>query len=131
MAQHAREGFAFLLTASHRVWKRNADKEREGGLDGVVEAHPCPLGVGLVVAQKLPNGVIGEKSLMHVRQLKHFRHHQQHDQATVSVDRNISLQLLFHDRDSLTHSQLLHGDLYVLRDQYKRIFIFREPAISF
>ena len=112
MAQHALEGGAFLLAASQRVGKRDADQECEARLDGVVQAHAGPLGVGLVEAQKLPNGIVGER-LCYVRQLQDFRHHQQHDQAAVSVDGYISLQLLFHTHDRFAHWPTLRGDFFI------------------
>jgi hypothetical protein len=112
MAQHALEAGAFLLTASQGVWKRNPDQEGEGRLDHVVEAHPRPLNVGLVVGQKPPKEIVWERKSC-VCKLKDFPHHQQHDQAPVSVDCNISLQLLFYTRDRIAHSQILHAVCFI------------------
>ena len=112
MAQHALEAGAFLLTASQGVWKRNPDQEGEGRLDHVVEAHPRPLNVGLVVGQKPPKEIVWERK-SYVCKLKDFPHHQEHDQAPVSVDCNISLQLLFYTRDRFAHSQILHAVCFI------------------
>jgi hypothetical protein len=74
-----------------------------------VEAHARPLDVGLVVGQKPPNEIVWERK-SDVRKLEDFPHHQEHDQAPVGVDRNISLQLSFYAHDSFAHSQILHAN---------------------
>jgi hypothetical protein len=96
-----------------------------------VQAHPNPLHVGLVVGQNFPDEIAGERS-SNVGKLKDFPHHQQHDQAPVGVDCNISLQLLFHAGNSFAHSQALHASCYLLMAQYKRSLSFiNRRLISF
>jgi hypothetical protein len=76
-------------------------------------------------------GLLGER-LRYVRQLRNFRHHQQHDQAAVSVDGNISLRLLFHARDRFAHSPTFRANfLFAQGPTQKNLYSFANRYLSF
>src|SRR5438132_1095501 len=57
-----------------------------------MERTAGPFHVALVVAEESPDPVAGE-GFRHACELKHLRHHEEHDQATIRIDSDIALNL--------------------------------------
>lgn len=89
------ESAAFCQTRGDGVRQSDADQERETGLNHVVQRAPCPLDVGLVVGKKTPDGVV-RQSAGDFGKLQYFRHHEQHDETAVSINREIADKLCSH-----------------------------------
>ena len=86
--EHGAEGATFGDARGERVGQRDADEEGEAGLNGVVERADHPIGVGLVVGEKAPEGAAG-KGFGDARELEDLGHHEEHDKAVVGIDGEI------------------------------------------
>ena len=89
VGQHLGECSAFPLPAPDGIGEGHAYQEGEGGLNHVMHGTAGPLGMGLVEGKNLPEETVIEVCV-DFRKLQHFSHHQQHDQATVGIDGEIT-----------------------------------------
>jgi len=85
MGDHMAARLAFGDAASNREGERNANEERERGLNEVVQGAAGPSDVRLVISEETPESAI-RKFGGDCRQAQHFGHHQEHDKSTIGID---------------------------------------------
>ncbi len=86
MSGHRAGRLATGLPRSEREGERRADEERERRLNEVVECAAPPGDMVLMPGEKREQLRL-RIGLGHLPELEHLRHHQEHDEATVDVER--------------------------------------------
>ena len=85
VAQLIAEAFAFGHAAGDGIGQRDPNQKRKRGLDGVMKRATGPLHVALVVTEKIPEPIPGER-LRDLREAQHFGHHQKHHESAIRID---------------------------------------------
>src|SRR5437879_3211133 len=75
-----------------RERQRHTDHEGEGRLNQIMQRAPDPFDMRLMVAEELPETAFWQRR-GHAAKAQCLRHHEEHDKATIGVERGQSLRL--------------------------------------